>query len=350
MPQIDKALQAAVRAHASDLHLHAGSSFIVRQYGRLRKLKSPKLSMETARGLIYEILTPAQRKAFEQHLQIDFSYELNGLARFRGNAVLQNTGPAAAFRIIPLEIPVLEELGLPQVVKKFCDFHQGLILVTGSTGQGKSTTLAAMIDRINTDRPAHIITVEDPIEFVHPVKKGAVTQRQLGRDTRSFGDALRGALREDPDVIMVGELRDLESIRAAISASETGHLVLGTLSTSSGPKTVQRIIDSFPHEEQNQIRTMLAEGLRAVITQKLRPSKDNNGLVMAAEIMIGTVALGNLIRSEKNHQIPSVMQTGRSIGMQTMDQALMALYEEGKISFEAAYEHAENKKRFNSVA
>jgi twitching motility protein PilT len=313
-------------------------------------LKSPELTVETATGLIYEILTPAQRKAFEQNLQIDFSYEINGLARFRGNAVQQNNGPAAVFRIIPIEIPALHELGLPQVVKKFCDFHQGLILVTGSTGQGKSTTLAAMIDHINSTRPAHIITVEDPIEFVHPVKKGVVTHRQLGQHTRSFGDALRAALREDPDVIIVGELRDLESMRAAISASETGHLVLGTLSTSSGPKTVQRLIDSFPDEEQNQIRTMLSEGLRAVVTQKLVPTKDGDGLVPAAEIMIGTVALCNLIRSEKSHQIPSVIQTGRSIGMQSMDQALMDLHEEGKISFEVACEHAESKKRFNSVA
>lgn len=350
MPQIDKALQAAFRSRASDLHVHTGSSFIVRRYGRLRKLKSPELTAGVVRGLLYEILTPAQRTDLEQNLQIDFSYEINGLARFRGNAVLENNGLAAAFRIIPLKIPALEELGLPGVVKKFCDFHQGLILVTGSTGQGKSTTLAAMIDQINATRPTHIITVEDPIEFVHPAKKGAVTHRQLGRHTRSFGDALRAALREDPDVIMVGELRDLESIRAAISASETGHLVLGTLSTSSGPKTVQRLIDSFPHEEQNQIRTMLSEGLRAVVTQKLVPRKDGNGLVPAAEIMIGTVALSNLIRSEKTHQIPSVMQTGRSIGMQSMDQALMELYEEGTISFEVAHEHAESKKRFNSVA
>jgi twitching motility protein PilT len=253
----------------------------------------------------------------------------------------------ATFRIIPSSIPSLESLGLPKVVRQFCDFHQGLLLVTGATGQGKSTTMASMIDLINSTRPVHILTIEDPIEFVHPIKKGVVNQRQLGSHTKSFENALRAALREDPDVIMVGELRDLESIRLAVTAAETGHLVLGTLATSSGPKTVDRIIDSFPADEQNQIRAMLAEGLRAVITQALLPSRDDKGLVLACEIMIGTVPLANMIRSEKTFQIPSIMQTGKSQGMQSMDDSIQQLLNEGLISRETAYERAENKKRFS---
>jgi twitching motility protein PilT len=224
----------------------------------------------------------------------------------------------ATFRIIPSRIPTLDELGLPDIVKKFCDFHQGILLVTGATGQGKSTTMASMIDLINSSRPVHILTIEDPIEFVHPIKRGVVNQRELGRHTRSFANALKAALREDPDLIMVGELRDIESIRLAITAGETGHLVMGTLATSSGPKTIDRIIDSFPSDEQNQIRAMLAEGLRAVITQKLLPAIDGKTQILATEIMIGTLPLANLIRTEKTFQIPSVMQTGRGQGMQSM--------------------------------
>jgi twitching motility protein PilT len=318
----------------------------VRQFGRLRRIKSPELTPEQTSGLIREILSPSQQQALDQNLQLDFSYELDGLARFRGNAIIQRRGLTATFRIIPLRVPPLNELGLPPVVRKFCDFHQGLILVTGATGQGKSTTLASMIDLINSGRPVHILTVEDPVEFVHPLKKGIVNQRQLGLHTRSFANALRAALREDPDVIMVGELRDLDSIRLAVTAAETGHLVLGTLSTSSGPKTVDRIIDSFPPDEQNQIRTMLAEGLRAVITQKLLRTANGDGQVLACEILIGTVPLANLIRTEKTFQIPSVMQTSRSQGMQSMDDAIQQLLQDGKITIETAREDAEQKKRF----
>jgi twitching motility protein PilT len=312
----------------------------------LRRLKSQALTPETAKNLIYEILSPAQRQALEQNLQLDFSYELEGTARFRGNAILQRKGLDATFRVVPLEIPRLRDLGLPPVVTKFCDFHQGLILVTGATGQGKSTTLAAMIDLINSTRPVHILTVEDPVEFVHPVKRAVVNQRQLGLHTRSFANALRAALREDPDVIMVGELRDLDSIRLAVAASETGHLVLGTLATSSGPKTVDRLIDSFPPDEQNQIRSMLAEGLRAVVTQKLLPTWDGQGQALACEVMIGTVPLANLIRGEKTFQIPSIMQTGRAQGMQAMDDSIAELLEAGKINIQTARAHAEQKKRF----
>lgn len=349
MARIDAVLRMAVEMQASDLHMPTGESFLIRQYGRLKKIKSKPLTPELSKELIYEVLSPAQRKILEQNLQLDFSYELADLARFRGNAIFQRKGMNATFRIIPLKIPTMEELGLPEVVKKFCDFHQGLLLVTGATGQGKSTTLAAMIDLINSARPVHILTVEDPVEFVHPIKRAVVNQRQLGNHTRSFSNALRAALREDPDVIMVGELRDLESIELAITASETGHLVMGTLSTSSGPKTVDRLIDSFPPAEQNQIRAMLAESLRAVVTQKLLPRADGKGRVLAAEIMIATVPLANLIRTEKTHQIPSIMQTGRSAGMQSSDEAIMDLYKAGKITGQTAYEYADNKKRFRDI-
>jgi twitching motility protein PilT len=318
----------------------------VRQFGRLRKIKSPELTPEHTNGLIREILSSSQQQVLDQNLQLDFSYELKGLARFRGNTIIQRRGLTATFRIVPLRIPPLNELGLPPVVRKFCDFHQGLILVTGATGQGKSTTLASIIDLINSTRPVHILTVEDPVEFVHPLKKGIVNQRQLGLHTRSFANALRAALREDPDVIMVGELRDLDSIRLAVTAAETGHLVLGTLSTASGPKTVDRIIDSFPPDEQNQIRTMLAEGLRAVITQKLLRSANGEGQVLACEIMIGTVPLANMIRGEKTFQIPSVMQTSRSQGMQSMDDAIQQLLLDGKITVQTARDDSEQKKRF----
>jgi twitching motility protein PilT len=346
MAQIDQLLGAAVKNHASDVHVATGSSFIFRQFGKLRKIKSAEVTPELAKTLIYEILNKEQQKQLEKDLQLDFSYEINNLARFRGNAILQRKGLDATFRVIPLQIPTMDELGLPEVVKKFCDFHQGLILVTGSTGQGKSTTLAAMIDLINSTRPVHILCVEDPIEFVHPIKKGVVNQRQLGLHTESFSNALRAALREDPDVIMVGELRDLESIGLAVTAAETGHLVLGTLSTSSGPKTVDRLIDSFPPDEQNQIRTMLAEGLRAVVTQKLLPVVSGKGQVLACEIMIGTIPLANLIRSEKTFQIPSIMQTGRAQGMQSMDDAIKRLYEGERITYQTALDFAEDKKSF----
>jgi twitching motility protein PilT len=346
MAKLDSVLRMGIQAQASDVHISPGNPFIVRQFGRLRKVKSPELTSDQTSSLIREILTPSQQQALEQNLQLDFSYELDGLARFRGNAIIQRRGLTATFRVIPLRIPKLDELGLPPVVRKFCDFHQGLILVTGATGQGKSTTLASMIDLINSTRPVHILTVEDPVEFIHPLKKGIVNQRQLGLHTRSFANALRAALREDPDVIMVGELRDLDSIRLAVTAAETGHLVLGTLSTSSGPKTVDRMIDSFPPDEQNQIRTMLAEGLRAVITQKLLRAADGEGQILACEILIGTVPLANLIRSEKTFQIPSVMQTSRSQGMQSMDDAIQQLLQDGKITAQTARDDADQKKRF----
>lgn len=345
MAQVDLFLKKAADAGASDVHLISGHAIVFRQFGNLKKKSASELSPDSVKNLIYEILSPAQRKNLEQNLQLDFSYQIEGVGRFRGNAIVQRKGLDATFRVIPPKIPSLNDLGLPPVATKFCDFHQGIILVTGSTGQGKSTTLASMIDLINSTRPVHILTIEDPIEFVHPLKKGVVNQRQLGIHTRSFSNALRSALREDPDVIMVGELRDLESIRLAVTAGETGHLVLGTLATSSGPKTVDRMIDSFPPDEQNQIRTMLAEGLRAVITQRLLPSV-NDKLILACEIMIGTLPLANLIRTEKTHQLASVMQTGRSQGMQSMDDSIAQLLQKGLISGATAYEYSENRKRF----
>jgi len=349
MARLDNVLQMAVKAGASDLHVPTGSPFLLRRFGRLQRMKSQPLSAEAVQALVLEILSPYQRTLLEKHLQLDFSYQIPGVARFRSSVVRQRNGLDATFRIIPLQIPGVEQLGLPEVVTRFCDFHQGMILVTGATGQGKSTTLAAIIDRINSSRPVHILTVEDPIEFVHPIKKGIVNQRELGRNTLSFENALRAALREDPDVIMVGELRDLEAIRLAISASETGHLVLGTLSTSSGPKTVDRLIDSFPSEEQNQIRSMLAEGLRAVITQQLIPKADSTGLALAAEIMIGTVPMANLIRNGKTYQLQNIMQTGRGVGMQLLDEAIMDLMKAGVITAEAAAAHAVNPKAFQGA-
>jgi twitching motility protein PilT len=347
MARIDQVLRLAVESKASDLHVATGSPFLIRRFGCLQRADSAALTPESAKNLIYEILSPAQRKTLEQHFQLDFSYEVKGVARFRGNVIVQRKGMDANFRVIPLKIPTLAELGLPKVVKKFCDFHQGLILVTGSTGQGKSTTLASMIDSINSTRPVHILTIEDPIEFLHPIKRGIVNQRQVGRHTRSFANALRAALREDPDIIMVGELRDLDSIRLAVTASETGHLVLGTLATSSGPKTVDRLIDSFPADEQNQIRTLLAEGLRAIITQKLLPRSDGQGQALATEILVSTVPVANLIRVEKTYQLPSIMQTGRAAGMQSLDDSIMRLLQTQCITAQTALEHAENKKRFS---
>ncbi len=346
MAQIDKALQMAVQARASDLHLATGNTLIIRQFGKLKRVKSGELSAEAAKKLIYEILTPEQREKLEKELQLDFSYDLEGLARFRGNAILQRKGIDATFRIIPLNIPTLDQLGLPPVVKKFCDFTQGMILVTGATGQGKTTTLASLVDHINSSRPVHILTIEDPIEFVHPVKMGVVNQRQLGKHTLSFGNALKASLREDPNVVMVGELRDLETVELAVHAAETGFLVMGTLSTSSAPKTITKLIDSFPPEAQNQIRTMVAVSLRAVISQKLIPRADGKGMVMAAEILIGTAPIANLIRTEKVFQIPSMMTTGRGIGMQLMDDSILVLYKEGKITEEDALSNVENRRAF----
>ncbi len=346
MAKLDKLFKAAVDFNASDVHVVSGEPFIIRQLGRLRRLKSSVQTPESCRELIFELIDEDQKAILEKGLQLDFAYEIPDLGRFRGSAMIHHRGISAVFRIIPPEIPTLEKLGLPEVVARTLDNHQGLILVTGATGHGKSTTLAAMVDYLNTNRAHHILTVEDPIEFIHPFKKGVVNQRQLGRDTLTYANALRGALREDPDVIMIGELRDLETISLAISAAETGHLVIGTLSTSSAPKTVDRIIDSYPPKEQNQIRTMLSEAIKGIITQRLIPGANGKEMVLALEILIGTLPMANLIRDAKTFQIPSMMQTGKKAGMVIFDDSLAALVREERITMETALANAANPGRF----
>ena len=346
MAIIDKVFAAAAKLGASDIHIVPGEPFILRKIGVLKKIKSNLLTPETTRQVVFEILKEDQQQRLERDLQLDFAYELGSIGRFRGSAMLHNRGLSAVFRLIPPAIPDLAGLGLPETVAKVLDNHQGLILVTGATGQGKSTTLAAMIDYINSNRSHHILTIEDPIEFIHPLKKGVVNQRQLGADTLSYANALKGALRQDPDVIMIGELRNLETISMAISAAETGHLVIGTLATSSAPKTIDRIIDAFPANEQNQIRTMLSESLKAVITQRLIPAADGTRLVLATEVLIGTLPMANLIRDGKTFQIPSMMQTGKNVGMQLMDETILDLLQQKEINARTAFEYSNDPKRF----
>lgn len=332
--------------NASDIHIIPGEPIIVRRLGRLAKMKSGVLADDQARKIVSEVLSKDQRRSLAEEHQLDFAIDREGIGRFRGSAMYHNNGMSAVFRIIPENIPTLPDLGLPPIVEKVLDNHQGLILVTGATGQGKSTTLAAMIDYVNTHRAHHILTVEDPIEFIHPIKKGVVNQRQLGLTTHSYGNALRAALREDPDVIMIGELRNLETISLAISAAETGHLVLGTLATSSAPKTVDRILDAYPAAEQNQIRMMLSEALRAVITQRLIPGKNNDKMELAVEVLIGTLPIANLIRDGKTFQIPSMMQTAKSAGTQIMDESIRVLLEADKIDAASAQANANDPKLF----
>ncbi len=348
MAKLDKVFTAAADLNASDVHVAPGEPFIVRRLGRLRKLKSAAQTPESCRQLIFELLDEKQQERLTAESQLDFAYEVPGLGRFRGSAMMHQRGMSAAFRLIPPEIPTLESLEMPPVVTKVLEQHQGLILVTGGTGHGKTTTLAAMVDYINTQRSHHILTIEDPIEFIHPFKRSVVNQRQIGKNTWSYANSLRGALRQDPDVIVVGELRDLETISMAISAAETGHLVIGTLSTSSAPKTVDRIIDSYPPKEQNQIRAMLSEALRAVITQRLIPHTNQKQMVVALEVLIGCIQMANLIRDSKTFQIPSMMQIGKNLGMQLMDESLASLCKEGKISREDAIANAANPAKLQT--
>ena len=349
MASLDKVFKAAVELRASDVHIAPGEPFMVRRTGKLVRLKSQNLTGEQTVHLISELLTPVQRETLVREQQLDFAYEIEGLGRFRGSAMLHNNGMSGVFRVIPPAIPTLAQLGFPDVVRAILDNHQGIILVTGATGHGKTTTLAAMVDYINTKRAHHILTVEDPIEFIHPLKKGAVNQRQLGKSTQSYQNALKGALRQDPDVIVIGELRDLDTISLAISASETGHLVIGTLSTSSAAKTVDRIINSFPAGQQNQIRAMISEALKAVITQRLIPGVDGKTMHLALEILLGNLSVANLIRDNKTYQIQSTMQMGKKLGMRLMDDSIVELLEAGKISLEEAVGNIDNKtllKRF----
>ena len=325
----------AKKEGASDVHISAGEPPMIRIHGEMRKLDAPPLPREEVHNMLYGILNDQQRKSYEEFHELDFAIALTEAGRFRINAFLQSRGESIVFRTIPTVIPSLEQLNMPKIVGDLTKKEKGLILVTGPTGCGKSTTLAAMIDLINREEKCHILTVEDPIEFVHQSKNSLVNQRELGTHTHSFANALRSALREDPDVVLVGEMRDLETISLALTAAETGHLVFGTLHTSSAPKTVDRIIDVFPAEQQAQVRTMFSESIQAVVTQTLLKRKDGKGRSAALEIMIGTSAVKNLIRENKIAQIPSSIQTGRQHGMQTMDQALIDMYQKDIVTREA---------------
>lgn len=328
-------LAFATKESASDVHISSGEPPMIRIHGDMRKIDMPPLMREDVHTVLYNILNDQQRKAYEEHYELDFAIAITGVGRFRVNAFLQNRGESIVFRTIPEKIPLLEQLNMPPIVAELTKKEKGLILLTGPTGSGKSTTLAAMLDLINREYKCHILTIEDPIEFVHKSKNSLVNQRELGSNTHSFANALRSALREDPDVILVGEMRDLETISLALTAAETGHLVLATLHTSSAPKTIDRIIDVFPAEQQQQIRTMLSESLQAVIAQQLIKRKEGLGRIAALEIMIGTPAVRNLIRENKIAQIPSALQTGRQHGMQTMDQALLDLCRNSLVSKES---------------
>lgn len=340
---ITELLKFGVQSGASDLHLSAGLPPMMRVHGDVKQLNFPPLEHKDVHAMVYGIMNDHQRKFYESELECDFSYEIPNVSRFRVNAFNQSRGAAAVFRTIPTEILTLEQLQCPSIFAEIADKPRGIVLVTGPTGSGKSTTLAAMIDYINKSRQYHILTVEDPIEFVHKSNKSLINQREVGLQTKSFANALRSALREDPDVILVGEMRDLETIRLAMTAAETGHLVFGTLHTSSAAKTIDRIVDVFPAEEKDMVRAMLAESLQAVISQTLLKLKDGSGRIAAHEIMIGTPAIRNLIRENKVAQMYSAIQTGQQYGMQTLDQCLVGLMRKGLISKEAAMEKAVNK-------
>jgi len=343
-------LTFARQSGASDVHVSAGSPPLLRIRGHMTPVEMPALSADDARQVLFDILNDVQKKVFEERRDIDFAFEIPGVSRFRANLFIQQRGPGAVFRLIPNRILSLADLAMPNVLKDLANKEKGLVVVTGPTGSGKSTTLAAMVDYINESRHGHILTVEDPIEFVHASKNCLVNQREVGPHTDSFQNALRGALREDPDVILVGELRDLETTSLAISAAETGHLVLATLHTNSASKTIDRIIDIFPSGQQAQIRTMLSESLEGVVAQTLLPSKDGKGRVAALEVLVGVPALRNLIREDKTAQILSVIQTGAQYGMQSLDQSLRDLVMQGRLSREEAMRKSSNPKLFEGAA
>jgi twitching motility protein PilT len=322
---ISELLRFVLDSKGSDLHLSAGEPPIIRVHGEMTKVDLPPLDKEEVHNMVYDILSDFQRKVFEEMLELDFSFALGDLARFRVNVFKQHRGESAVFRTIPSKIPSFEDLFLPKVFKDLAGIEKGLILVTGPTGSGKSTTLAAIIDFINENKKEHVLTIEDPIEFLHKSKKCLVNQRELGPHTKSFAAALRSALREDPDTILVGEMRDLETIALALTAAETGHLVFATLHTSSAPDTIDRVIDVFPAGQQNQVRSMLSASLQAVISQSLFKRRDGKGRIAGFEIMIATPAVRNLIRENKIAQIPSIIQTSKGLGMQTMESACQDL-------------------------
>ena len=342
---ITELLAFSAKNGASDLHLSSGLPPMIRVDGEVRRINLPAMEHKEVHRLIYDIMNDKQRRDFEEFLETDFSFEVPGLARFRVNAFNQNRGAGAVFRTIPSKILSMEDLGLGQIFKDICDTPRGIVLVTGPTGSGKSTTLAAMIDYINSNRFDHILTIEDPIEFVHQSKKCLINQREVHRDTHGFNEALRSALREDPDIILVGEMRDLETIRLALSAAETGHLVFGTLHTTSAAKTMDRIIDVFPSEEKDMVRAMLSESLQAVISQTLL-KKTGGGRVAAHEIMIGIPAIRNLIRENKVAQMYSAIQTGAGYGMTTLDQSLKGLVQKGIITNAVAKSAAKQPDSF----
>ncbi len=343
---ITELLAFTVKNKASDLHVSAGLPPMIRVHGDVRRINLPALGHKDVHGMVYDIMNDAQRKQYEEFLETDFSFEIPNLARFRVNAFNQNRGAAAVFRVIPSKVMSLEELNCPKIFKEIANQPRGIVLVTGPTGSGKSTTLAAMVDYVNENEYGHILTIEDPIEFVHESKRCLINQREVSRDTQSFNAALRSALREDPDVVLVGEMRDLETIRLALTAAETGHLVFGTLHTSSAAKTIDRIVDVFPAAEKDMVRAMMSESLRAVISQTLLKTKDGAGRVAAHEIMIGTPAIRNLIRENKVAQMYSAIQTGQQYGMQTLDQNLQGLVQRGVVASSEARSRAVNKDLF----
>ncbi len=340
---ITELLSFSVQHKASDLHLSADVPPMIRVDGDVRKINIPALNHKQVHQLIYDIMNDKQRKEYEENFEADFSFEVPGLARFRVNAFIQNRGAAAVFRTIPSEVLTLDDIDAPHIFRDLADKPRGLVLVTGPTGSGKSTTLAAMVDYINRNKHYHILTIEDPIEFVHHNKNSLINQREVHRDTKSFNNALRSALREDPDVILVGEMRDLETIRLAMTAAETGHLVFGTLHTTSAPKTIDRIVDVFPAAEKPMVRSMLSESLQAVISQALL-KKNGGGRIAAHEIMVGTPAIRNLIREDKVAQMYSAIQTGMGFGMQTMDQCLSDLMNRGLITRQVAASKSTNQQ------
>jgi twitching motility protein PilT len=350
MPAIDEIFKIIREQGASDLHMASGSSPMVRLNSELVAVDYNHLTPELNRKLLFELMTPDLVARFEKHKEVDFGYEIPGVTRLRCNIFEQRNGIAGVFRLIPTQVMTVEQLGLPKAIVGFCNLPRGLVVVTGATGSGKSTTLAAMVNHINETESAHIITIEDPIEFVHQNKKALVNQREVGTNTLSFAAALRSALREDPDIVLVGEMRDLETIQLALTAAETGHLVFGTLHTNSAAGTVDRIIDVFPPDQQQQVRVMLADALKGVVAQRLLPRKDGTGRVAAFEILAVTPAVSNVIREGKTYQLESLMQTGRKDGMLSLDTYLREMVDRGVLDPQMAAKHATNPAQFRGIS